>query len=125
MLRAHRGRALPLALLLLVLAGSSALARPKVAVLGLEVTGTIDQASTTVARELTEGLRSRARSGDGPYQLAPNSNRELIDEKLIKQCDDEAAACMAEIGQEVGADFLIYGRVAKEGAGYRVTLHVL
>lgn len=118
-------RVFPLALLLLVLVGSSALAKPKVAVLGLEVTGTIDQASTTVARELTDGMRSRARSGTGPYQLAPNSDRELIDEKLINQCVDEAAACMSAIGREIGADVMIYGRVEKDGSGYKVTLHVL
>ena len=118
-------RVFPLALILLAIAGSTAVAKPRVAVLGLEVTGTIDQASTTVARELTEGLRSRARGGNGPYQLAPNSDRELIDEKLIKSCDSEAAGCMAAIGRDLGADVLIYGKVEKVRGGYRAILHVL
>lgn len=116
--------ALPFALLVLLTA-SHAFAKPKVAVLGLEVTGAIDQTSTTVAHDLTEGLRSRAKAGNGPYLLAPNSDRELIDEKLIKMCDNEAPACMSEIGKDIGADILIYGKVEKEGAGYRATLHVL
>lgn len=118
-------RAFPLALLLLAVTGSSAFAKPKVAVLGLEVTGTIDQPSTKVASELTEGLRSRAKGGNGPYLLAPNSDRELIDEKLIRQCDAEAPGCMADIGRDLGADVLIYGKLEKVSSGYRATLHVL
>ncbi len=121
----RRARSVSLACVLVVATTTAALAKPKVAVLGLEVTGAVDQAATTVARDLTEGLRARAKAGDGPYSLAPNSERELIDEKLIKMCDDEAAACMTEIGRDIGADVLVYGSLARAGATYTISLHVL
>ncbi len=115
-----------LALAVLALCASAAFAeRPKVAVLGLEVVGAIDQRATTAAQELTQGLRARPRSGNGPYQLAANSDKELIDEKLIKGCDEEAPKCMTEIGKGVGADLLIYGNLTRTGETLVVTLHVL
>jgi len=116
------------ALFLIALTSSSALAnKPTVAILGLEVvdpTG-IDAQTTSVARDLTEGLRSRAKAGTGPYQLAIGSDKELIDEKLIHNCDSEALACMAEIGKNLGANFLIYGRLEKRADGYAVTINLL
>jgi len=118
----------PIALLVVALSVSAALARPRVAVLGLEVKGgtsAIDTTSTSIAHELTEGMRDRARAQRGPYALAPKSDRELIDQKLIKNCDDEATSCMAAIGTSLGADFIIYGRVEKESDGYTATMHLL
>lgn len=116
------------ALFLIALTSSHALAnKPTVAILGLEVvdpTG-IDATSTSVARDLTEGLRSRAKAGAGPYQLAIGSDKELIDEKLIHNCDTEAIACMAEIGKNLGANYLIYGRLEKKAAGFAVTINLL
>ena len=112
--------------LVLWLCTGSAAAKPKVAVLGLEVTGTIDQQSTGVAHDVTEGLRQKARSGGGnPYQLASSSDRELIDEKVLKNCDSEGPLCMSDIGRDIGADVLIYGKLEKTGDGYRAKLHVL
>jgi hypothetical protein len=99
--------------------------RPKVAVLGLEVVGAVDQRVTIIAEQLTQGLRERPRRGNGQYQLAANSDRELIEEKLIKSCEDEAPACMSEIGERVGADLLIYGNLAKTGDALSITLHLL
>jgi hypothetical protein len=117
------------ALLLLALASSTALAgKPTVAILGLEVvdpSGNIDQTTTAVAHDLTEGLRSRAKAGAGPYQLASGSDKELIDEKLIHNCDTEALPCMSEIGKNLGADYLIYGRLEKRPDGYAVTINLL
>src|SRR3954471_1721373 len=86
----------------LVLVGILAPARawagkPQVAILGLEVvdpSGNVDAKTTTVAKDLTDGLRARAKVGSGPYIIAPGSDKELIDEKLIKNCDNEALACM-------------------------------
>ena len=59
-----------LVLLALVGLGSGeALAKPKIAVLGLEVLnpngGALDPAATTAAKELTDQLRQRARTGSG------------------------------------------------------------
>lgn len=112
--------------LVLWLCAGTAAAKPKVAVLGLEVTGTIDQQSTGVAHDMTEGLRQKARSGGGnPYQLASSSDRELIDEKVLKNCDSEGPLCMSDIGKDIGAEFLIYGKLERTSDGYRAKLHVL
>lgn len=107
--------------------------KPKIAVLGLEAAsesgGLVDQGTTKVARNLTEGLRNHAASARSVYRLAPSSNRELIDEKLMKSCDSEKPECMAPIGAEVNADFLMYGRVDKTSengiSGYRVSIKLL
>lgn len=112
---------------LLAASGSVARAdtRPRVAVLGLEVTSAVDVRTTELAHDLTEGMRARARLGSGPYAYAPSSERELIDEKLIKQCDNEAPACMSEIGKELDADVIVYGKLEKDDKVVRVTLHLL
>lgn len=99
--------------------------RPRVAVLGLEVTSAVDVRTTELAHDLTEGMRARARLGSGPYAYAPSSERELIDEKLIKQCDNEAPTCMAEIGKELDADVIVYGKLDKEDKTVRLSLHLL
>ena len=118
-----------LAIVLIAVSGTAAFAgKPTIAVLGLEVvdtSGQIDQASTGVARDLTNGLRSRAKVGSGPYQLQPGSDKELIDEKLIKGCDNEAIPCMAQIGKDLGANYLMYGQLRKATDGYVVTLNLL
>lgn len=117
------------ALFLIALTSSTALAgKPTVAILGLEVvdsSGQIDQVSTQIAKDLTEGLRTRAKAGTGPYQLVAGGDKELIDEKLIHNCDTEAIACMAEIGKNLGADFLIYGNLVKKADGFVVTINLL
>ncbi len=117
---------LALAVLFLAVGARTAAAKPKVAILGIEVTGgAIDQASTGAAHDLTEGLRTKAKQGNGPFQLAPNSDRELIDEKVLKNCDSEGPLCMSDIGKDIGADVLIYGQLAKAGDGYSAKLLVL
>src|SRR5512141_3285929 len=107
-------RVLSLACLVLCLLGASAFAKPQIAVLGLEVidpSGTPTPQDTQVAKELTEGLRHRALANTGTYMLAPGSDKELIDEKLLNNCDDEKPACMSAIGGQLTADALIYGRL--------------
>src|SRR5690349_6728141 len=103
-------------LVLLICFGGSAWAgKPKIAVLGLEVapgpTGAVDPEMTQVARDITKELRQRAQSGASPYVIAPNSNKELTDEKLLMSCDNEAASCMVVIGAGLATDLLLYGRV--------------
>src|SRR5215212_5659983 len=93
-----------------------AAAKPKIAILGLEVVvsgAKADPKDTQHAALLTEALRQRSRSGAGTFELAPNSNRELIDEKLAGNCDTEALVCMAPIGINLGADYLLYGRIVR------------
>jgi hypothetical protein len=118
-----------MALLLVGLTGSVAFAgKPSIAVLGLEVidqAGTPTAADTQVAKELSDGLRARAKAGTGPYQLAPGSDKELIDQKLLNNCDNEAPSCMSSIGNQLGAEILMFGRLEKQGKQYQVTLKVL
>ena len=108
----------------------TAFAKPKVEILGLEVInpggGQLDPAVNTVAKELTDAFRARApKAGPGKYELAPNSEKELVDEKLIGNCDTELPACMVPIGQAVRAEFMIYGRMHKEGGNYVIDLVLL
>jgi Protein of unknown function (DUF2380)/PEGA domain len=117
------------ALLMVALGAASAMAKPMIAVLGLEVvdaSGTPSAQDTQVAKELSDGLRARAKAGTGQYQLAPGSDKELIDQKLLNNCDTEAPACMAAIGNQLGAEILLFGKIQKEGkTSYQVTLKVL
>lgn len=120
----------PACLVLLICAGGSAWAsKPKIAILGLEAapgpTGAVDPETTQAAREITKELRQRAQSSASPYTIAPNSNKELTDEKLLMSCDNEAPSCMTVIGAGLAADMLLYGRVERKGEVYRVSLKLL
>lgn len=118
-----------LCLVVLLCLGGAAWAKPKIAILGLEAapgpSGTVDPETTQVARDLTKELRQRAASGASPYTVAPNSSKELADEKLLMSCDNEAMSCMAVIGAGLAADILLYGRVERRGEVYRVSLKLL
>lgn len=124
-----RAATLPVALLgILVLPAVAWAGKPTIAILGLEVVdpqGQVDTMTTQVAKELTDGLRVRANIGASPYQIAAGSDKELLDEKLIKNCDSEAVGCMSQIGKDLGADYLLYGRIEKKGDGYDVLLNLL
>jgi hypothetical protein len=119
-------RVLASAALVLALCAGTAWAKPKIAVLGLEAVpggnGVVDPATTQIARAITKELRQRAQSAASPYVIAPNSSKELTDEKLLMSCDSEAAPCMAVIGAGLAADVLLYGRVEKRGETYRISL---
>lgn len=123
-------RAVVLAALALFVASSdaSAQSKPSVAVLGIEViddgTG-IDPQTTELAKMLTQALREGTRQDVSPYRLAPNSDKELLEVKLLSGCANEARNCMAKIGRDLGADWLIYGKVEKRDTGYQVTLKLL
>ena len=119
-----------LALFMVGMAGSVAFAKPSIAILGLEVVdpnGTPTAADTQAAKELTDGLRARAKAGSGPYGIAPASDKELIDQKLLNNCDNEAVGCMAAIGGQMGAEFLMYGNLKKneKDKSYVVSMKLL
>ncbi|MEZ4363893.1 MAG: PEGA domain-containing protein [Kofleriaceae bacterium] len=88
-----------------------AAAKPKVAVLGLEV---VDKAAgiagIDAARQITDGMRLAAKAS-GPYEIADNSQRELVDEKVINQCTNEARECLLRMAGNFGATALVYGHV--------------
>jgi hypothetical protein len=98
-----------------------------VAILGLEVTGqsATDQKAIRAADDLTKELRREAQRDSGPYELAANSNKTLLDIKMLSECSDEGLKCMSEIGQQMGAERLIYGKLERKKAGYEVSLKLL
>ena len=116
------------ALLLVCAASAVAAAKPTVAILGLEVidkSGVPSNDDVTFAKTLTEDLRGRAKLG-GPYTLANGADKELIDLKLLKGCDDDKdLKCMSGIGGDLGVDFLMYGSVTKKGTSYEITISLL
>jgi hypothetical protein len=117
-------------LLTLVLAGSTAFAKDKIAILGLEVVNNgIDADSAKVASDLTVGLRLRPKTNQGPFTLAPGSEKELIDEKLMNTCDSEKEDCMTPIGKNLGAGYLLFGKIEKKSlgaqVGYQISLKLL
>ncbi len=118
---------LPLALVL-ALAGTASAEKAKLAVLGLEVAGSIDTDSTSHGRLLTE--RFRAKIGiSARYMLAPNSMKDLLDEKVAISCDNEAPDCMSKIGGKLKASFLMYGKIEKRPKdgkeGYQLSMKLL
>jgi hypothetical protein len=123
-----------LVLLGLLISGNRAWAGPKptIAILGLEVYDNgsgIDPETTRAAKDLTAALRDRAKAGTGPYAPAPGGDKELIDEKLLNNCDTEAPVCMAAIGTELAADLLMYGKIEKSAQNgqpiYKVSIKLL
>jgi hypothetical protein len=117
------------AVLLICLGGSAWANKPRLAVLGLEVlpgpSGVVDPVMTQLARDITRDLRQRAQSGASRYTLAPNSNKELTDEKLLMSCDNEAVTCMVMIGAGLAADVMLYGHLERKGESYRVSVKLL
>ena len=119
-------------LLLLLGLGSRAWAgKPPIAILGLEVYdngGGIDPETTKAAKELTAALRDRAKAGTGPFTPV-QGEKELIDEKLLNNCDSEAPTCMATIGSGLGAEVLMYGKIEKATQSgqwvYKVSIKLL
>jgi hypothetical protein len=129
-------RVLSSACIVLLLLGWSSRAgaggKPPIAILGLEVYDNgsgIDPETTKAAKELTLALRDRAKAGTGPYTPVPGGDKELIDEKLLNNCDSEAPTCMAAIGAELGAEVLMYGKIEKSGSPgqviYKVSIKLL
>lgn len=102
-------------------------ARPKLVVLGLEVTGesATDQKATDAAKALTRELRREAARSGGPFELAANGNKDLIEMRLLSSCSDDSRRCMAEMGKQLRADRLLYGKLERSKRGYAVSLRLL
>jgi hypothetical protein len=115
-------------LAIMAVAGPAFAGKPSIAILGLEVIddgASMDAKATQFAEQLSEALRQRAKTGTGPYTLAPGSDKNLIEMKLLSNCENEANNCMAAIGAELAADRLLFGKVEKRGNGYQVSLKLL
>jgi len=115
------------ALLTLVTHSTVAQAKPTIAVLGLEVidNGNVDKETTRAAQRLAQELRTQAKRPDGKFDFAPNSEKDLLELKLLSGCSDEGRTCMAEIGADLGADRLLYGKLERRQRGYQVSLKLL
>lgn len=95
--------AISIALLLLAPRGAEAEKMEKISVLGLE---TLDASEADAAR-LTEALRQRL--ADMP-QATVVPGKDYVELKLVFGCEDEMqTSCMAQAGQTLGVDKLIYG----------------
>lgn len=115
-------------LAIITVAGPAFAGKPSIAILGLEVIddgANMDAKATQFAEQLSEALRQRAKTGTGPFTLAPGSDKNLIEMKLLSNCENEANNCMAAIGAELAADRLLFGKVEKRGNGYQVSLKLL
>jgi hypothetical protein len=124
-------RAMRAALVLVLLAVSASVTaqpKPKIAILGLEVVvvnGNPSKDAVRVAQDYTVALRGHPKAGRGPYAFAPNTERELVDEKLLVNCESEAVACMSLIGKNLNVDVLMYGKSELVGGKYRISLRLL
>lgn len=100
-------------------------ARQKLAVLGIEARDESDarsrKRSAALAKTLTSELRARA--ADAGYDAG--AAKDLLELKLLSDCLDENALCMAGIGRELGVDVLVYGHLEKQRNGYTVSLYRL
>lgn len=107
---------------------SAAQDRPDVAVLGIQVvldSPGEDKRAAALGKVLTRSLRAQAADGDGPYALAPNAERDLLEIKLLSGCGSEARGCMSQIGRDLGADRLLYGKLSRKGKSYQISLMLL
>lgn len=118
---------LPVALVM-ALFGSAVAEKAKLAVLGIEVAGSPDTSSTAHGRLLTDLLRGRI-AVSPRYTEAPNSKKDLLDEKVAGNCETEAVACMSTIGGKMKAQLLIYGKIEKRPKdgkeGYQISMKSL
>lgn len=105
------------ALLAMLAVPAAARAQSSLAVLGFEPIDVPEE----VANLVTTGLRVRAAT----VRLRVVPGKPLVEMKLVFGCLDEAPACMAQIGQSLGAEKLLYGTVRKSRTGYSVTLKYL
>ena len=105
----------------------TAVAKPKVAILGIEVTGggATDEKTIEAAKQITKGLRREASRPSGNFDVAPDSDKDLLEIKMLSDCSDEGRRCMSEIGQDLGAQRLIYGKLERKKGHYDVSLKLL
>jgi len=101
----------------LALGATPALAKPTLAVLGVEAIDDSGDArkqneTTELARLLTEALRTRAQAARSSFESA-NNDRDLVEVKLLDCPDDADLKCMSKVGADLGAKRLIYGSLKR------------
>jgi len=111
-----------LAVLFLMPSVAIAAPKPSIAILGLD---TIDKTDPQVAVQVTKLLRERTMLPASKFQLAPNSDVTSRDIEAKEHCTSESVACMAQIGNELGASWLVFGKLETEHGGYALHLKLL
>ena len=96
----------------------------KVAILGLELLGTYGADAPVVTMVMNTTMREAAKK-EGPYVLAPNTDKELVDEKLMNNCASESPQCMAAIGANLGVDVVVFGKIEQGKDGYAISLKLI
>ena len=93
-------------------------------VLGLEPLGDpLPLEGIRTAQRLTRELQDAARAYT---KIRMKSARhDLLDEKLLINCMDEALTCMDKVAYDVGAERIIYGHLAMTGSTMRADLKLL
>ncbi|HEY5925250.1 MAG TPA: hypothetical protein VIV11_26385 [Kofleriaceae bacterium] len=103
---------------------SAPIGTKKVAVLGLELIGKYGPDAPVVTMVLNTTMREAAKK-EGPFAVAPNTDKELVDEKIMNNCASESPQCMAAIGANLGVDKLAFGKIEQTQQGYRITVKLL
>jgi len=110
------------------LVGTASADKAKIAVLGLEVAGAIDADSTSHGRLLTDMFRGKV-GGNARFELAPDTMKDLLDEKVANDCNNEGVDCMAKIGAKLKAQVLVFGKIEKRPKdgkdGYQLSMKSL
>ncbi len=75
------------------------------------------------AEQLSSSLRAAAREYDA-IKLGPGSHN-LVDQKVLVACDDEAPTCMAKVAHNVHADRIVYGSLEPSGPKLDIVLKLL
>jgi len=97
--------------------------RFSLAVLGIELVGTIDPKANQVARTLTVALRALA---DADPQIALGKGVDLIDARVTADCKNDELPCMQKIARTLHVKRLVYGIANALGDGeYYVNLVML
>jgi hypothetical protein len=122
-------RALFVCLCALSLLEGPAHAKTKLAVLGIEAVDEGDVSSqektAAAARSFTEALRGRVNLLASKYSIPPKSFKELTEVKILSNCLDESTACMSQVGKELDAEKVLFGKLEKEKGGYTLTVRML
>ncbi len=103
-------------------------AKQKLAVLGIETDDASDATADTtanLARWITQSMRARAQKTTGKFEVPTSANKDLGEMKLVTDCLDEKADCMAQMGKDLGVERMVYGKLTKTKAGWTLTLRYL
>jgi hypothetical protein len=76
----------------------------KLAILGVEA----EHVAPAVAQRLTDALRARAAATPGAQLV---EGKDLVELRMIFNCDREAPDCLSKAGRSLGADLVVYGFV--------------